>query len=105
MAGTPESLRSPGPQTPTAGPAQRPPQSPVKEVQPQRVTAQPSLPALAESTGVLRGPQKAVTRMGEEGWGPLRSGGAREEAGDLITYPQLLFPYFPALQPKQSYFL
>ena len=91
-----EPLWSPGPQTSTADPAQRLSPEPCQGSSVlQGLTAQRSLPALAERTGLLRGPQKAmIHRWAREGWGPLRSGGARAEAGDLITYPELLFPTF-----------
>ena len=96
-----EPLWSPGPQTPTAGPAQRlspePYQgSPVL----QGVTAQPSLPALAESTGVLRGSQKAMTHgWAREGWGAPEEWGCKRRGGRPDHLPVAALPYFPALQP------
>lgn len=62
-----------------------------------KATAQPS-PALAESTGVLRGPQKAVTRMGEEGWGP-EEWGCKRRGGRPDLPTRSCSSYFPALQP------
>ena len=95
-----EPLWSPGPQTSTADPAQRLSPEPCQGSSVlQGVTAQRSLPALAERWGFARTTKSHDTQVGEGGLGALEEWGCKSRGRRPDHLPRASLPYFLVLQP------